>query len=61
MGHRHVSDLALLWLAAAAPIQSLVREHPHATGAALKSERKKKILGIVNRHAKVSLSKIWEI
>ena len=53
VGHRHSSDPALLWLwcrpAAVALIQSLARELPYATYAALKSqkkkvERKKKVL-----------------
>ena len=42
VGHRHRSDLALPWLwrrpAAAAPIQSLVRELLYATGVALKRQ-----------------------
>ena len=40
-----VKDFALLWLwsqLAASPIQSLAWELPYATGAALKSKRKKK-------------------
>ena len=43
VGHRHGSDLALLWLwrrlAAVAPIRSLAWEHPYAAGAALKSKK----------------------
>ena len=46
VGHKHGSDLALLWLrcrpAAGAPIQHLAWELPYATGAALKRKRKKK-------------------
>ena len=49
VGHRHCSDLPLLWLgcrpAAAAPIQPLAGELPHAAGMALKrkgKEREKK-------------------
>ena len=45
--HRHVSDLALLWLwcipAATAPIRPLVCEPPYATSAALKRQKTKKI------------------
>ena len=42
VGHRHGSDLALLWLwrsrlAAVAPTELLAWEPPHAVGAALKS------------------------
>ena len=45
VGHRHSSDLALLWrrLAAAALIQPLAWEPPYATGVALKRPKKKKI------------------
>ena len=46
-GHRHGSDLTLLWLwrrpAATAPIQLLAWEPPYASGAVLKS---KYILGV---------------
>jgi len=46
VGHRCHSDPALLWLwcrlAAAAPTQPLAWEFPYATGAALKSKKKKK-------------------
>ena len=45
VGHRRGSDSALLWLwrrlAAAAPIQPLAWEPPHAAGVALKSKNKK--------------------
>ena len=45
VGHRHSSDPALLWLwyrlAAAAPIQPLAWELPHAAGAALKAKTNK--------------------
>ena len=45
IGRRCCSDLALLWVwhgpAAAAPIQPLAWELPHAEGAALKSKSKK--------------------
>ena len=47
-GHRHGSDLVLLWLwlwcrpAAVAPIRSLAWEPPCATGAALKKQNKTK-------------------
>ena len=45
VGHRHGSDLALLWLrqrlAAVAPIRPLAWELPYAAGAALKSKTKK--------------------
>jgi len=48
VGHRHGSDLALLWLwcrlAAIPPIQPLAWEPPYAVGAALKRQKKKKIL-----------------
>ena len=46
VGHRNSSDPALLWLwhrhAATAPIRPLAWEPPYATGAALKSQKKKK-------------------
>ena len=46
VGHRHSSDLALLWLwcrpVAIAPIQLLAWEPPYATGAALKRQTKNK-------------------
>ena len=46
VGHRHSSDLALLWLwcrpAATTPIQPLSWELPYATGVALKDKKKKK-------------------
>ena len=46
VGHRRVSDLALLWLwhrlAATALIQPLAWEPPCAVGVALKSQKKKK-------------------
>ena len=44
VGRRHGLDLALLWcsLAAAALIQPLAREPPHAMGATLKRQKKKK-------------------
>ena len=46
VGHRHGSDLALLWLwsrlAATAPIWSLAWEHPHAMGGAPPPPPKKK-------------------
>ena len=47
VGHRHGSDLALLWLwcrpAAAAPIQPLAWELPYAAGVALKRKEKKEL------------------
>ena len=47
VGHRHSSDLALLWLwrrsAVAALIQPLAWELPYAVGAALKRAGKKSI------------------
>ena len=46
VGHRHGSDLALLWLwhrpVATAPIGPLAWEPPCAAGAALKRQKKKK-------------------
>jgi len=46
VGHRHGSDLALLWLwprlAATAPIRALAWKPPYATGAALKRQKNKK-------------------
>ena len=46
VGHRHGSDLTLLWLwgrpAAVALIQALVWEPPYAVGATLKRPKKKK-------------------
>ena len=46
VGHRHGSDLALLWLwyrpAATAEIQPLTWEIPYAKGVALKIQKKKK-------------------
>ena len=46
VGHKHVSDLALMWLwyrpAAVAPIVPLAWEPPYAAGAALKSQKTKK-------------------
>ena len=46
VGHRFGSDMTLLWLwhwpAAVALIGSLAWEPPNATGAALKSKKKKK-------------------
>ena len=50
VGHRHGSDLALLWLwcslTAVAPIGPLAWEPPYAVGAALKKQKKKKKKGI---------------
>ena len=47
IGHRHGSDLTLLWLwcrlVAAAAIEPPDCEPPYAVGAALKSKKKKKI------------------
>jgi len=43
VGGRRGSDLALLWLAAIAPIQPLIWELPYV-GAALKNQEKKKSL-----------------
>ena len=44
VGHRHSSDLALLWLwcglAAEGLIRTPARELPHTKGVALKDERK---------------------
>ena len=50
VGHRHNSDLALLWYrpAAAAPIQPLAWELPHAMDAALKTNKQKKTLLIIS-------------
>ena len=46
VGHRHGSDLALLWLwrrqAATAPIRPLAWELPYAAGVALRRIKKKK-------------------
>ena len=46
VGHRHGSDLALLWLwhslVATALIRPLAWEPPDAAGTALKSQKKKK-------------------
>ena len=46
VGHRHGSDMALLWLwhrpAATAPIRSLAWEPPYAAGAALKGQKTEK-------------------
>jgi len=45
VGHKHGSDLALLWLwrrpAAAVPVLPLAWELPYATGVALKDRKKK--------------------
>ena len=45
VGHRHSSELALLWLwrrpVAAAPIRPLAWEPPYAAGVALKKTKKK--------------------
>ena len=44
VGRRHGSDLLWLWCrpGATAPIRPLAWEHPHATGVALKRQKKKK-------------------
>ena len=46
VGHRHSSDLVLLWLwhrpAAVAPIRPLAWEPPYAAGVALKRQKKKR-------------------
>ena len=46
VGHRHGSDLALLWLwcrpAAVAPIRSLAWDLPYAVGTALKIQKKRR-------------------
>ena len=46
VGRRHGSDPVLLWpwhrMAAVAPIEPLAWEHPYATGAALKSKKKRR-------------------
>ena len=54
VGHRHDSDLVLVWLecrpTAATPIRLLAWELPHASGASLKKKEKKKIrLSIQNK------------
>ena len=47
VGHRHNSDLVLLWLwcrpAAAAPVQPLALELPYAEGVALEKEKRGKL------------------
>ena len=52
VGHRHGSDLALLWLwyrlAAVALIRHLAWEPPYAAGVALKSKKKKSISSFTN-------------
>ena len=55
VGHRHGSDLALLWLwhrlVATAPIRALAWEPPYAAEVALekaKRQKKKKIFNITN-------------
>ena len=52
VGHRHSSDLSLLWLwcrpAAAAPIQPLTWELLYGAGMALKKKKKKELLLIDN-------------
>ena len=49
VGHRHSSDLALLWLwyrpAAIAPIRPLAWDPPYATGVALEKQNKTKKSG----------------
>ena len=49
-GHRRSLDSAWLWpwhrLAAVAPIRPLPWEPPHATGAALKRQKKKNYAGV---------------
>ena len=55
VGHRHGSDLALLWLwhrlAATAQISPLAWEPPYAAGAALKGQKSKdKKTEALNRH-----------
>ena len=46
VGHRHGSDLVVLWLwhraVATAPIRHLAWEPPHAAGTALKRQKAKK-------------------
>ena len=60
VGHRHGSDLAMLWLwrrlAATAPIQCPTWEHPYATGVAPKSGGR----GGVKKKKKRNLSGIHE-
>ena len=52
VGHRHGSDLALLWLwhrpAAIAPIRPLPWELPYATPVALKNKKEKRDRSIMN-------------
>ena len=59
VGHRRISDPALLWLwlAAVALIGPLAWESSHATGAALKRQKKRKETdpGILKSVAKVHL------
>ena len=51
IGHRHSSDLVLLWLwprlADVAPIRPLAWESPYAAGAALKGKKTKIIIIII--------------
>ena len=61
VGHRHGSDLALLWLwrrlANVAPIRPLAWEFPHAAGTALKRQNKtkQKYLGKHAEHREKSI------
>ena len=61
VGHRHSSDLALLWLwcrhATTAPIRPLAWEPPYATGVALKRPKKKKNLFFLVR---ITLNERWQ-
>ena len=54
VGHRHGSDLVLLWLwcrlAAAAPIGPLAWEPPYAAGTALKRPKKKIAFRLYKAH-----------
>ena len=53
VGHRHGSDLALIWLwhrlAATAPIRPLAWEPPYATGAAQENGKKRKKIQTVEK------------
>ena len=68
IGHRHSSDLALLWLwcrpAATAPIQPLAWEPPYDTGAALKSKKqtqKEILIGLLKKNlAKLGIQRLKE-
>ena len=57
VGRRLGSDLALLWLAAIAPIWSLAWEPPYAKGVALRNKTKPMLFGFISPPTHIQTAK----